>query len=268
MENDNKIVRLVGADIVADTRDLAQVMEIEHESVVRLINQQIAAFEEFGVLRFEIGKPSSPLGGRPQSFAILNENQCYLLLTFVRNSKVTVSLKTKLIAAFSRAREELARVRMQDQNVGLFLQDVPHDWQRRFPESFFEAVMECYGISYIKEQGTPSFVGHFINRYIYEPLLGNLSDELKAKRAEHSKAIGRSESSFKLHQFLKENCAEALERHVLSIETILRISNSDEDFKEYFARRYEGRSQLALEFRTQAERRRNRRQAEKERRAQ
>ena len=262
MSSEETIVRLVGADIVADSRDLAVVMEVEHRHLFRLIRDHSDSFEEFGVLRFENAKPSSPLGGRPEQFAILNENQCYLLLTFVRNSKATVPLKTKLIAAFSRAREELARVRFQDQNVGLFLQDVPQDWQRRFQESFFESVMECYGLTYIKDRGTPSFLGHFINRYVYTPLLGNLSDELKAKRSEYCENEGKNESSFRLHQFLKDNCSESLERHVLTVETLLRISVSSEDFKENFARRFHGVTQLPLEFHAKATRKRNRRVAQ------
>lgn len=248
------IVKQIGSDLAADSRDLAKVMEIEHKAVLQLIRQQIAAFEEFGILPFQMGEIKGR--GQPEKFAILNENQCYLLLTFVRNSKVTVPLKTKLIAAFSRARQELMRVQMQDQNVGLFLLDVPHDWQRRFPESFFEALMECYGLTYIKDRNTPSFVGHFINRYIYEPLMNDLSEELKRKRKLHCRAEGKNESSYKLHQFLKDHCSESLERHVISIETLLRISAHHEEFKEHFRRRFEGRHQFDLEFSAKATRQR------------
>lgn len=187
MNEENNIVRLVGADIVADSRDLSEVMEVEHHNAIALIRTHVASFEEFGILAFETEEIKGR--GQPEKFAILNENQCYLLLTLVRNSKATVPLKTRLIAAFSRAREELARVRFQDHNVGLFLQDVPQDWQRRFPESFFEALMELYGLTYIKSNGTPSFVGHFINKYIYEPLLQNLPSELKEKRSDHCKLM-------------------------------------------------------------------------------
>lgn len=70
-----------------------------------LIRLHEASFYEFGTVAFQT-RPSKAKGGGGDgvAFAILNENQCYLLLTLVRNSKATVPLKTRLIAALEQGK--------------------------------------------------------------------------------------------------------------------------------------------------------------------
>jgi hypothetical protein len=51
--------------------------------------------EAFGVLRFENTKPSEQ-GGRPQSFAILNEDQAILLMAYMKNIPIVRDLKNRL----------------------------------------------------------------------------------------------------------------------------------------------------------------------------
>lgn len=87
------------------SRDLAVALDNQHGSVMRLINDHQALFEEFGVIGFEIEKPcEGSLGGRPTQTAYLNEDQCYFLLTLVRNSELVVKLKLTLVQAFAKAR--------------------------------------------------------------------------------------------------------------------------------------------------------------------
>lgn len=87
----------------ADTRDLAESMGNAHNSCMALIKRYAAKFREFGLLRFQIDKVSGM--GRPEKFALLNEDQCYLLLTLSRNTRRVVDLKTKLVQEFAKARE-------------------------------------------------------------------------------------------------------------------------------------------------------------------
>ena len=47
---------------------------------------------------------ASKAGGNAERYALLNENQTYLLLNLSRNTEVVVALKSKLITAFSAAR--------------------------------------------------------------------------------------------------------------------------------------------------------------------
>ena len=85
----------------ADSRVLAQQMHKQHQSLFELVKNHRADFEELGLLRFQTGEPT---GGRPERFALLNEDQSYLLLTYTRNTARTRELKVKLVKAFGEAR--------------------------------------------------------------------------------------------------------------------------------------------------------------------
>jgi hypothetical protein len=234
---------------------IAEHCGITHQAVLKLIDCHRSSIETaFGHIGFEISKPENQQvtiagPGRPPRIAYLTEQQATFLITMLRNTDVVVRFKLALTQAFFVLRDRRENVAY----VGLFLQEVPAAWEGTFPDSFFRAVCDCYGLHYVKGK-TPGFFGGFINRYIYEPLLENLSPELKAKREEYCDACGMSEASFRLHQFLRKHCKKALERHILVIETLLAVSRTEMDFKEHFAARFEGRQQLVLEFQTKAQR--------------
>lgn len=89
-----------------DTRLVARELGNQHESVIKQVDEYRDDFEELGVVRFQIGKPSKgSKGGRPERFALLNEDQAYLLLTYARNTPEARRLKVRLVKAFSRFRE-------------------------------------------------------------------------------------------------------------------------------------------------------------------
>ncbi len=87
-----------------DTRVLAQHLGNQHKNVFELVKAHRADFEQFGVVPFQTEKPTSADGGRPERFALLNEDQAYLLLTYSRNTAKVRALKVKLVRAFSEAR--------------------------------------------------------------------------------------------------------------------------------------------------------------------
>ena len=76
--------------------------------------QQIKAyqneFEELGVLLFQTEKP---LNGRPEITAYLNEDQCFVLLTYSRNTDKARRAKLQLVKAFKAARDALAQRQTQ-----------------------------------------------------------------------------------------------------------------------------------------------------------
>lgn len=89
----------------ADTRLLAQALGLKHRSLFEQVESYKADFEAFGVVRFQTDQPlPSSKGGRPERFALLNENQAHLLLTFSRNTTKVRALKIKLVQAFANAR--------------------------------------------------------------------------------------------------------------------------------------------------------------------
>ena len=88
----------------ADTRILAQHLGLQHHSVVKLVNDYRADFEALGVVRFQIHKSTAKTGGRPTRFALLSEDQSYLLLTYSRNNDRVRGLKVRLVKAFGELR--------------------------------------------------------------------------------------------------------------------------------------------------------------------
>ena len=80
-------------------------------SVRELIKTYKEDLEEFGVLSFEMRKPSkNSKGGRPQEIYYLNEQQTTLLLTYMRNSEVVRSFKKKLVKEFYKMRMTLEKI--------------------------------------------------------------------------------------------------------------------------------------------------------------
>lgn len=70
-----------------------------HSSVIKLIRQNASDLEEFGNIGFEIQNSTSG-AGRPTEYAILNEQQSTLLLTYMRNNDVVRFFKKRLVKAF------------------------------------------------------------------------------------------------------------------------------------------------------------------------
>lgn len=92
-----------------DSRVLAEHLGNSHKHVRELLESYGSDFEALGVLRFETAKPlAGSAGGRPERFALLNEDQCYLLLAYSRNTDRVRALKLRLVIAFRDARSRQA----------------------------------------------------------------------------------------------------------------------------------------------------------------
>ena len=104
--NANIDLTVVDDEPRVDSRLIADQLGVEHESTRKIIEQYQADFDEFGVSRFEIAKPpKGSVGGRPEKFALLNEEQAYLLLTYSQNTAQARELKKRLVRAFSEYRK-------------------------------------------------------------------------------------------------------------------------------------------------------------------
>lgn len=74
-----------------------------HKSVIQLIRQNTNDLEDFGPLTFEMRKGEAlPQGGfgKATEYALLNEQQSTLLLTYMRNNDVVRAFKKRLVKAF------------------------------------------------------------------------------------------------------------------------------------------------------------------------
>lgn len=97
-----------------DSRLLAQHLGNKHKSVMALIDRYAERIKAFGQLPFkkEVGDRAQG-GGNAERFALLNEDQAFFVLSLSRNTERVVTLKVKLVKAFSNARRAAA-VRQQE----------------------------------------------------------------------------------------------------------------------------------------------------------
>lgn len=89
----------------ASTVQIAEQLGIAHKAAIQLVRQYRADFLELGSLPFEmaVGRADGR-GGQAREIAMLNEDQCYLLLSYSRNTARVRGLKVRLVQAFGEAR--------------------------------------------------------------------------------------------------------------------------------------------------------------------
>ena len=98
---ENFELTLVKKERRADTRLLAQHLGNQHKNVFELVKNYKADFEQLGKVTFQTEALPS---GQLEKFALLNEDQAYLLLTYSRNSAKVRALKVKMVKAFAEVR--------------------------------------------------------------------------------------------------------------------------------------------------------------------
>ncbi|CAH1207473.1 conserved hypothetical protein [Candidatus Nitrotoga sp. BS] len=85
-----------------DTRLLAKHLGNTPKAIIKLVDKHKQCFSELGKVVFEI----SPLpSGQRERYGALNEDQCYLVLTFSRNTAKVKDLKVKMVKVFGEARK-------------------------------------------------------------------------------------------------------------------------------------------------------------------
>ena len=98
-----------GGELRADSRSFVAKMDIRHRQLMENIRKYRDKFEELGRLAFETETLQTAGGPQQTSYALLNEDQAYFLLTLSRNSEAVVSAKLALVKAFRQARSHIAK---------------------------------------------------------------------------------------------------------------------------------------------------------------
>ncbi len=99
--------------LVVDSRLVALELGINHGNWFKnvLLKYQEEIEKDFGVIGFENGKPvKGSLGGRPERFAWLSEEQATVLMTYSRNTEQVRRCKRQLVKAFSEAKQTIQQV--------------------------------------------------------------------------------------------------------------------------------------------------------------
>lgn len=109
LERTAPIVQVAGGVATTTSMRVANGTDTEHASVLRLVRDNLADFEEFGLVGFEIRpRPAGQHGGGDVQIAILNEEHATLLLTYMRNNVIVKDFKKRLVREFSALRRAAA----------------------------------------------------------------------------------------------------------------------------------------------------------------
>lgn len=96
-------------ELRTDSRDLASLLDHRHRTIFESITKYATELSELGTLPFETERlKTDHLGEREHKFVMLNEDQCYFVLTLMRNNAHVVKSKLQLVKAFRDARSQLA----------------------------------------------------------------------------------------------------------------------------------------------------------------
>ena len=102
----NFTLGLVASEFRVDSRLLAPELDHRHRNIYANIVKHQDRFEKLGIVHFEKARVETSLGIREQSYAFLNEGQCYFLLTLMRNTEKVLDAKLNLVLAFENARAQ------------------------------------------------------------------------------------------------------------------------------------------------------------------
>lgn len=92
---------------VVESTVIAEGIGIQHKNVIELIRKYLEDFQAFERVTFET-RPFETAGGtQKREVAFLNENQAYLLFTYLKNTDTARQLKIRLVKAFSEVRNQL-----------------------------------------------------------------------------------------------------------------------------------------------------------------
>lgn len=99
-------------ELRTDSRLLAGFLDHRHRTILENIDRFPSELLELGRLPFETekGRPLDHGGfAKATRYAMLNEDQCYFLLTLMRNNEKVVKAKLALVKSFRDARAQLAQ---------------------------------------------------------------------------------------------------------------------------------------------------------------
>lgn len=105
------LIQQIKQELRTDSRQLAQHLDHRHRTILESLDKYTEQFQALGRIPFETEKGLPlPQGGfaKPTRYAMLNEDQCYFLLTLMRNNDKVVGAKLRLVKAFRDARNALA----------------------------------------------------------------------------------------------------------------------------------------------------------------
>ena len=119
-----------------------------------------------------------------------------------------------------------------------FVANEAREWQKEFPEPFFDMVYKVYGKTRANSKGQhPQYFGYFIKKYVYQPLAGSDGAILELLEEKNPKVVTKSGTKIrkhKLHSFLEKVGVDALRQHIWRLVGIGEASETKTEFERKF----------------------------------
>jgi phage regulator Rha-like protein len=102
------LVTIQNGSPVTTTLAIAEGAQVEHKAVIQLVRKYLADLEVFGLVELKIlARLKGQHGGGDTEYAILNERQSTLVISWMRNSEIVRAFKLRLVSKFYEMAEEL-----------------------------------------------------------------------------------------------------------------------------------------------------------------
>jgi phage regulator Rha-like protein len=103
-----KLVQLHNNEPMTTSLAIAEGVQMDHATVLKLLRKHVEQLSELGGVGFEI-QPFDTNGGQQwRDVYFLNEQQATLLITFMRNTEIVIRFKVALVKAFFELRDQRA----------------------------------------------------------------------------------------------------------------------------------------------------------------
>jgi P63C domain len=155
---------------------------------------------------------------------------CYVLMKGLARVGIIALVDEATGYQEQRAKDELARI------LEAYVQEEYRRWTRMFPEEFFRQIYRIHDWPYKpgNAKRTP-LVGHLINKYVYGQLPPGVLDELRRLNP----VTERGYRKRKHFQHLTADTGnEHLDRQIMTITTLMRISDTKEELERNIAKAF------------------------------
>ena len=136
------------------------------------------------------------------------------------------------ISYVASTRDELNRI------LSAYINEELRPWVKRvFPEEFFRQIYRLHGWVYTPGSiSRPRVIGSMINKWVYEYLSDGVLEALRVKNPA-TEAGGRRKH--KHHQYLtQEEGIRHLEGQIAVVTSLLRVSDTKEEFERLFSKNF------------------------------
>jgi len=142
-------------NLVTTSLAVADGVEYEHRTVLKLIREHEDHIKEFGIISLGVRKSRR---GKPTEYYKLNELQVYFLMTLMQNNEKVTKFKKELIKEFGRMKNALLSIQVMHQN---------QEWQQLRAEGkairreTTDAIQDF--INYATTQGSKNAIRYYSN---------------------------------------------------------------------------------------------------------